>query len=183
MLASADGGLSWRDLPAPAGASSLSQLSCSAWTSCVAVGSLGAPGSLGTQSQSVVFWTDDGGRSWARAAMPLLPDGRPSAMQLSGAQVACSADSCTAVLSTRTFLAPSEYSFLVSSDHGRTWSLDRSPRALGQVAANADIEALTCNGAGVCAAVGDSGGAVFYSHDGGRSWATAQGSGGGPPWA
>ena len=110
--------------------------------------------------------------------------------QVSGTQVACSANTCVAVLSNSAVPGSSELapgvapSFLLSRDYGRTWALDGSPRSLGRVAANSEIQDLTCNGTDVCAAVGDGlrGGVIFYSHDGGRTWAAGHDLRGGPPW-
>jgi photosystem II stability/assembly factor-like uncharacterized protein len=140
----------------------------------------------GWSSGLVVYWTSDGGRGWARSTLPARLD----TTQVAGAQVACSANTCIAVLSNTNMNlslepAPSVApSFLLSRDYGRTWALDRAPRSLGRVAANAAIQDLTCNGTDVCAAVGDGlrGGVIFYSHDGGRTWAAGHDLRGGPPW-
>ncbi len=189
VLASYNGGLRWQVRPAPPGVLSLYQVACTVPKRCVVLG----PPSDGMQvigaawsSGLVIFWTSNGGRSWAPSAMPARFD----ANQVSGAQVACSANVCTAVMSNTNMnmsLEPPPSvppSFLLSDDYGRTWALDRSPGSLGRVAADADIQDLTCNGTDVCVAVGDGadGGVIFYSHDGGWTWAASHNLRGGPPW-
>lgn len=186
VLSSSDGGLSWRSLPALRGAGVLTEVTCSTATRCVAVGTPEAARGLpitGT-AQPLIYETEDAGRAWVRATLPVPPHSAEPGL-FSSAQVACSGASCMAVLNASNLLAPTVSSFLISSDHGRTWALDRSPRALGSVAWSANINSLACDEYQVCVAVGagDDGGAIFYSHDGGRTWAEAHGLRGGPPWA
>ncbi|HET9060091.1 MAG TPA: hypothetical protein VFN61_09240, partial [Acidimicrobiales bacterium] len=186
-LDSADGGLSWHSLTPPPGTSSLSDVTCPAAARCVAVGSPLVTFSHGdpVSSGPAVFWSRDGGRSWARSVLPSLPGGRPSSTQVTSDAVGCSDNVCTAIVSVTAFFGPSKSELLLSTDYGRTWALNSTPRSLARFAAGADIQALACNATRVCAAVGDGddGGVIFYSHDGGLTWATAHGRKGGPAWS
>lgn len=183
VLGSGDGGLSWHRLPAPGGVGALTEVTCRTTTSCVAVGAPAAtPGLTNAGSAGpLIFQTNDAGTTWIRASVPVLPG--VAGTLGSNTDLACSGHRCMAVVTEVALLSGSS-SLMTSTNYGRTWVLDNSPGALGNVAAGASINAVACGGEQVCVAVGDGddGGVIFYSHDGGRTWGWAHGARGGPPW-
>jgi hypothetical protein len=192
ILSSTDGGLMWRRLAPPdltlvVGYSS-SYLACTGAKTCL-LSALSAakptraepypPQKFGT------YVTADGGRTWILSKFPAIPHGQQ--LEYSGTpMVACSARLCIAYRSPELVLGPIYSPVLLSSDHGKQWTVDTSARSLAQVAKGSDVSPLTCNEEGLCLAVGQADntrGVIFYSNDGGVTWGIGRDARDGPPWA
>jgi photosystem II stability/assembly factor-like uncharacterized protein len=187
ILSSANGGMSWRKLPAPEPfLPSPSYIACTGRDTCVLFALwVPAPSKTGpNQARIDGFVTSDGGRTWTRSRFPKLPDGQHP--QYDGLpMVACSSTRCVSYGPPVFEGSPSRSPLLTSTDKGRHWAVDRSVLSLVQLARNSVILALTCDQGGLCVAVGKDtkGGVIYFSHDSGSTWGVAHGIRGGPPWA
>lgn len=187
ILSSANGGMSWHQLPAPEPFLPFpSYVACTGSNTCVlfalSVPVLSKTGN--NQAKIEGFVTSDGGRTWARSRFPKLPDGQHP--QYDGLpMVACSSTRCVSYGQPAFEGSPSRSPVLTSTDQGRHWAVDRSALSLAQLAGSSAILALTCGDGGLCVAVGKGtrGGVIYFSHDSGSTWGVAHGTGGGPPWA
>jgi photosystem II stability/assembly factor-like uncharacterized protein len=187
LLSSADGGMSWQKLPAPASAlqASPSYIACSGNSRCVLFAlSVRAPSKAGPGGARIEgFVTSNGGRTWARSRFPKLPDGQHPEYD-SLPMVACSAARCVSYGSPVRDAPLSRSPLLTSADHGQNWVLDSSALSLAHLAGTSEIKALACDQGGLCVAVGEGadGGVIYSSRDGGITWRVGHGARGGPPW-
>jgi photosystem II stability/assembly factor-like uncharacterized protein len=160
IVATTDGGLSWKAQPVTGGSTpQLSGVSCPTTAQCMAVGSNGAslPGS------GVVVTTSDAGAQWSAAAAP------QNALVVSS--VTCvSTVECTAIVSDGTSTWSAQ-----SADFGQTWQQKGTLPSGFQPG-----DDITCTPAGTCMLAGyvptTSGhgqGAIALSTDGGQTWALA----------
>jgi photosystem II stability/assembly factor-like uncharacterized protein len=129
VLATTNGGRTWRDRPL---AGSLQAISCPSEQTCVVVSS-GPYYADSSEPVAVVYLTRDGGRSWTSAPLP--------APNLSLADVSCAnTDDCVAVGGI----------VLASSDGGHRWSVQTVP----EPGASAGYDAVTCTSLSRCVALG-----------------------------
>jgi BNR/Asp-box repeat len=192
VLSSTDGGLTWQRLAAPGSGLvttySSSYIACTGTKACL-LSSLWAPKATRAEpyppAKFATYVTTDGGRKWVLSTFPILPRGQR--LEYMGApMVACSARLCMAYRSPGLYSGPIYSPVLLSTDLGEEWTVDRHTLSLAQVAGGSNVRELTCDAGSLCLAVGESSngsGIIFYSHDGGVTWATAHGARGGPPWA
>lgn len=154
LPAGASTGNAWQLGYSAPGAPDLAWISCPSVQQCVAVGG-GFWGDSGS-----IFLTTDGGRNWAREAVPA---GVGNLHDVSCASTAF----CMALSSWEVGDAPIEYTeALTSTDGGVAWTI------AGQT--SGWLSGLTCTSATECAAVVDDGwqyvGDVARTEDGGSSW-------------
>lgn len=136
----------------------LAGVACPSSTDCAAVGShtsiAGAITPLAEQ------WNGNG---WALRAVPLPP----GAVAARLTAVACpSVSECEAVGSLTNGSGPT--ATLAEHFNGHNWSVRATPNASG--AALTELNAVACNAANSCSAVGDGAGPVFSIHWNGASW-------------
>jgi photosystem II stability/assembly factor-like uncharacterized protein len=169
FITTADGARSWAVHPGPTGLPrnfSLSDLSCSTATSCVAVG---APGYGAHDTVGRAFVTADGWRTWSE--LPLAPSFDPGWVQ-------CFAGGRCIVTGLQSVGPEAHGAVMYSTDSGTSWTYATVPTGL---AAFGHVTPISCGDELHCVMVGDrvslASGRVtgdtivaLATSDGGQSW-------------
>ena len=156
VIATSDGGGTWKPQNLPGGVSTLSSVSCSTSSQCSATGA-------SSSRVGVVVSTTDGGATWGLEMLPsaitqALPSGHYG---LNG--VSCLTKSCVAVGAT----SSNSGVVLSTMDGGTTWSAPTLPGAAGL------LNGVSCPTRSDCVAVGatpSKSGLVIATSDGGTGW-------------
>lgn len=166
LLVTSDGGGSWRPhAVAVGGVLSVTILSCSSSSACVALGHGPATGS--TPRPPVALWTANGGATWSTGTLsaPFIPE-------VSGGISCPSKQSCVVVgLAVGTQpRTPGQGAVRYTTDGGATWSAGTVPAGI------TFVQSVSCPQPSICVAVanrGDGNSISLTSSDGGRTWRLA----------
>ena len=154
VLGTTDGGATWSSQSVPSNVAGLYGISCATTTDCAAVGSSNTYPSGGGLSYSVAVATNDGGFEWSSTILPSGSEVRSVSCALS--------TSCVAVGNNPNAAAVVE----TSTDSGISWTLQPTPRGLGQLLT---VTCLTTSRCMATALVGNSSVPILTT-DGGASW-------------
>ena len=163
VVATTDGGATWNLVAAPAGALTVTAISCVSITNCLAVVN---DGSLVWSATSTDF-----GHTWHRG-------GTMPSLFVAGDDVSCTMGGpCLIAGYVPTGTGTGEGAVALSSDGGQTWSLASVPNGIGVLHSSTCASSTDCLAAGSTSSsvtnVAPARGALLDSTDGGHTWQPA----------